>query len=147
MTITQALANTILMLSFDEGVPVTPMKLQKLMFFVYSDYLRKYDEPLFPERFQTWKYGPVLASIYYEFNAFGANSITKFSRDAMGNVYTIKLYNNPVMDIVHSVWSRYRSLSAVELSALTHRPGSAWDNAVKAGRKYIEDEDIKNAHE
>lgn len=147
MITTQALANTILMMSFDEGISVTPMKLQKLMFFIYSEYLNEYEEPLFIEKFQTWRYGPVLSSIYYEFNAFGAKSITRFARDAVGDVYTVNLKNVPIMGVIKSVWNKYKQFSGTELSKITHKPGSAWDIAVKDGRKYIDDEDIKNANE
>lgn len=142
---TQALANTILMRSFDEGIPITPLKLQKLIFFVYSRYLCKYNEPLFSEQFCAWRYGPVLQSIYYEFNAFGANSITRFARDAVGDVYVVNSCETNIIDIINSVWSDFGRMTAAQLSNLTHQKGSAWDIAKEKGRRYITDEDIQNA--
>lgn len=91
MISTQVVANAILMLSFDENIPVTPMKLQKLLYFTYKDYLKTYGVSLFADRFECWQYGPVLSSIYYEFNRFGARPINKFARDANGNVAVVDM--------------------------------------------------------
>ena len=40
-------ANNLLNLAFKEKSPVTPMKLQKLLYFIYRDYLQKTKESLF----------------------------------------------------------------------------------------------------
>lgn len=46
------IANTILKLSFDENNPVTPMKLQKLVYCAYKKNLKTYEEKLFLNHFQ-----------------------------------------------------------------------------------------------
>lgn len=70
MLSTQIIANTILMLAFEEKISVTPMKLHRLIYFIYKDFLKTTETKLFNEKFETWKYGPVLLSIYYEFGGF-----------------------------------------------------------------------------
>ena len=40
MLSTQIIANTILMLAFEEKISVTPMKLQRLIYFIYKDFLK-----------------------------------------------------------------------------------------------------------
>lgn len=39
---------------------LTPMKLQKLLFYVQSWHLRLYNEPLIDDFFAKWRYGPVI---------------------------------------------------------------------------------------
>ena len=80
MLSTQIIANTILMLAFEEKISVTPMKLQRLIYFIYKDFLKTTETKLFNEKFETWKYGPVLLSIYYEFGGFKSKQMYKLDR-------------------------------------------------------------------
>lgn len=145
---TQILANTVLMLAFEEKINVTPMKLQKLIYFIYKDFLKTTGTKLFNERFEKWKYGPVLPSIYYEFSGFKSKPIDKFARDANGSVIVIDLdYDSQVNESILKIWNRYKRLSGIELSQLTHSPDSAWSNAQKKGLDTLNDEDIKNEKE
>ena len=51
----QVLANTILKKAFEEDIPVTPMKLQKLVYFICREYMQNNDgEDLISEDFLAW---------------------------------------------------------------------------------------------
>lgn len=142
---TQTIANTFLLLGFEENITITPMKMQKLVYFLYKDYLQSTGNSLFTERFEKWKYGPVLPSLYYEFSSFGASPISRFARDAKGCAEIIDLEKPSLLaDSVNKVWRQYRHYSAVDLSSLTHRCGSAWS---KTQSYTLNDEDIKNEEE
>ena len=142
---TMTIANTFILLGFDEHIDISPMKLQKLTYFLYKEYLQKTDEKLFNEPFEKWKYGPVLPSLYYEFSKFGANPITKFYRNPKRQVEIIDLdFTSPLSKAVKKVWRIYKHYSATELSALTHEENTAWSKAVNY---ILSDEDIKNERE
>ena len=120
MLSTQIIANTILMLAFEEKISVTPMKLQRLIYFIYKDFLKTTETKLFNEKFETWKYGPVLLSIYYEFGGFKSKPIDKFARDANGNVIVIDLnYYSQFNEIILKNCKKYKRLNGIELSKLT----------------------------
>lgn len=141
----QAIANTLLKYSFEQKVTITPMKLQKLMYFIYRDYLKKTDKKLFQEPFLTWQYGPVLSSVYDEFKSFGSERITKFAKDAQEHVYIVSEAKAPdVVETINTVWENYKAYTGVELSKLTHMEGTAWRKAAENNRHCLEDEDIKN---
>lgn len=145
---TQTIANTILMLSFEEGIPVTPMKLQKLVYCVYKRALQETDEKLFSEPFEAWKYGPVLPSIYYEFSSFQSSAINKFARSANGEVEIVDLsFSSPAANAINYIWDKYKNFSGVELSRFTHMSDTAWTKAVKNSSHILEDSDIKNEQE
>ena len=93
-------ANNILEKAFLENKPVSPMKLQKLLYFIYRDYLKKDGEALFSERFEAWKYGPVLSSVYREFKKHGGRKITEYSKDENGKAYKIDESSNPIFSSV-----------------------------------------------
>lgn len=142
-----AVANTILMLAFQEHIEISNLKLQKLVYFVYRDYLQATKDPLFSERFETWKHGPVLPSIYQEFSSFGSKPITRFATDASGNAYIIDMKQDSAFKaVVLNVWKQYRETKAWDLRDLTHSPGSAWDKAFHKKSRFLSDDDIQNEH-
>ena len=67
--------NSILQRGFKENIDITPMKLQKLIYLVYKRYYQETGKALFSERFEVWKYGPVLTSVYDEFKKYKSNAI------------------------------------------------------------------------
>jgi hypothetical protein len=143
----QALCNTLLKRSFDENISISPMKLQKLLYFIYRDYYQETGKPLFAEDFEAWQYGPVLRSVYDEFKTYGASRIDSFSKTANGDVYVInERTNSNLKDIIDSVWNKYKNLNGIELSEITHKAGGAWRKAYLGHEITLSDEDIKNDH-
>lgn len=140
------IANNFLYKAFMEKIDVTPLKLQKLIYFLYKDYLQNTGNELFGEPFETWKFGPVLPSVYCEFASFGKDAITKFARDSQNNVVLIE-EKGEFETSVNRVWGKYKGCSGEYLSDLTHRKGSAWSKAVEAKSKYIQSKDIKDEEE
>lgn len=47
----------------DYGKRMDEMKLHKLLYFVQREAIIQTDEPMFKERFEAWKYGPVMVEI------------------------------------------------------------------------------------
>ena len=120
MLSTQIIANTILMLAFEEKISVTPMKLQRLIYFIYKDFLKTTETKLFNEKFETWKYGPVLLSIYYEFGGFKSKPIDKFARYANLNFILIDFNNyRKINKLIIKICKKYTRLNGIELSKLT----------------------------
>ncbi|WP_426605644.1 Panacea domain-containing protein [Spiroplasma endosymbiont of Glossina fuscipes fuscipes] len=52
-----------------------PVKLQKILYFLYLDYLKQYDEKLFDDEFEAWIYGPVIRKIFNHIRYNGYNFI------------------------------------------------------------------------
>ena len=139
------LCNNILHRAFKDSTPVTPMKLQKLMYFIYKDYLKKTGNSILSEQFQAWKYGPVLQSVYNEFKTFGSSPITKYAKDSNGEVFIVDESSVEFLEeIINKIWNDNKCYTGIELSRRTHQPGTAWDKAVQANRNLLTDEDIKN---
>lgn len=86
---------------------VTPMKLQKLMYYCYVWQLVANDKK-FEASFEAWPYGPVEPQIYESFKKFGRNPIKPDSSPDI---------NEPLIDFILDSYSVF---SAVELSKTTH---------------------------
>ncbi|MFZ9470501.1 MAG: Panacea domain-containing protein [Rickettsiales bacterium] len=145
------IANYMIACSFIEKIPLSPMKLIKLVYIAYGWGLVFLNQKLFNEDIEAWQYGPVIPSIYHEFKRFGKEPIDEMSvsmnemtGDLSVNRINLKEGNN-ISKLLNLVWTYYRNYSAVELSDLTHQLGSPWDNAVKTNgyRSVLNDDDIK----
>ena len=139
------LCNNILQRGEQEGIDISPMKLQKLLYFVCRDYVRETGQMPISEDFEVWQYGPVLPSVYGEFKTFGARPITCYAKDASGRSYKVSERDNPTLArVIDVVWAKYKNFSGIDLSKKTHQSGSGWYCAYMAGREKISLEDLKN---
>lgn len=136
-------ANTILFRAKSEGVAVSPMKLQKLVYFLYAEYLYDEQDHLFAERFEAWKYGPVLDDVYQAFKEYGANRIKKYMPDANGLLQIIDTDSDIQFKLCFDkVWYTYAAKTGIELSKMTHQSLSAWYAAVSNRQTFLRDQDI-----
>lgn len=139
MITANVLANNILKRAFaQKKYPVTPMKLQKLLYITYKKYLQKTGKRIFAEDFMAWKYGPVVPSVYEEFQHFKDKPITEFYKKSNGEVSVAnEKVNLELSDILDEVWDNYKIYNGIELSELTHKKGSAWYNAFYGGKEAL----------
>lgn len=127
---------------------LTPLKLQKLVYYAYARCLSHSGIRLFDERIEAWQNGPVIPSLYHALKEFGASPVpiewgkcdSFRSRKWHDSIDSIK-------DDIKMVNDKYGHLSAFDLVTLTHSE-KAWEKA-RAGlspdapsTRYIEDEDI-----
>lgn len=104
---------------------LTPMKLIKLVYFAHAWNLTLCKEPLISEQVEAWKYGPVIPSIYRYFKRFGNEAITELA--PTNSAQTCKLREDEITPkILDKVWDVYGNYTAIQLSNMTHEPGSPW---------------------
>ena len=138
------LSNNFVMKALQEKISLSPMKLQKLIYFTYRDYLQSTDNQLFSEPISAWKFGPVVESVYNHFKPFGSRSINKFYKNSAGEVCVLAESSEVFGNVIRLIWGKYRTFSGIYLSGLTHKPGTAWHKAWVSNAIYLKDDDIKN---
>nr|VFK60484.1 MAG: Uncharacterized phage-associated protein [Candidatus Kentron sp. TUN]VFK69807.1 MAG: Uncharacterized phage-associated protein [Candidatus Kentron sp. TUN] len=138
-----------------ENIPVTPMKLQKLVYIGYGWVLAVLDRKLFDEPIEAWMHGPVIPSLYHEFKRYGASSIldksVKFDLDNIQNLKPstprINKHDSKnstkVVGVLDVVWDSYKLLSAWVLRNKTHEKGTPWSEAYENGNECLDDSTIK----
>ncbi len=137
------ISNNILKRAFDEEVPVSPMKLQKILYFAACEYGRRTGSVLLAEPFQPWKFGPVLQSVYGEFKPYGGRPIRRYAKDAEGRAFVIDESDDPDLGAtLDDVWKATKSKSAFRLSEITHQRHSAWWDAWQQDERYISDDKL-----
>lgn len=136
--------------------------MQKLVYLAHGWHLAIYEEPLVDDEYaEAWKYGPVFPSLYYEFKHRGRlpiiNPASEFefrSPDDLEFEETtpkIPKSDTQTRKLLDRIWKVYGDRTALQLSEITHRPGSPWHKTRKnAGSKNnanIDDEEIKQYYE
>ncbi len=118
----RTVANRFLELGRRDGVPMTSMKLLKLVYIAHGWNLGLYGRPLIRDDVQAWKYGPVIPRLYTAVKDFKSVAIDRNLAAPWNDVLTPAEEN-----IVKQVYDIYGKKSAFELSALTHQSGTPWE--------------------
>lgn len=128
---TIAVANTILEFAEKKKIKISPMKMQKLIYYAQAWYYSLNNEPLVDEHFSRWQYGPVIPSLYHELKYYGSNNITSkigniefTDNDAV--VVEPVIRDNLIGKLLDKILDVYGSYSAEQLSNMTHQKGTAW---------------------
>lgn len=120
---------------------ITPLKLQKLLYYAQAWSLVFRGEMLFAEDIQAWVHGPVVPSVYQKYKGYGYTTLPQETSSA-----SLESEEIEVLDVV---WSTYGSRSAKFLEALTHIE-EPWQKArmgllsTQVSNKTISPQDMKN---
>lgn len=140
-------------------IECTQLKLQKLVYLCYANYLCETDKELFTDKIYAFKYGPVVDSVLKKYKKYGYKEIEKeevkleidsslelpaksrilFAEDGTGKIISID-----------KTLKKYGNLTAKQLVDLTHRLNAPWNMTKrKPWLSYAEmkDETIKKYHE
>lgn len=102
----------------ETGNDMDEMKLHKLLYFTQRECIIVMGEPMFPEQFSAWKYGPVMVSIRERYKNGTLNE--ELSKQEL----------EKYMQVFNSVFENYAKDSSWSLSVLSHGETS-WRNAHK----------------
>lgn len=91
---------------------ITPMKLQKLLFYVKAWTLVA-GKPLIAEDFEHWDYGPVNRDIYNEYKQYGSQKIAIDQQESLD-------ITSPEKELIDFVVENYIEFDAFALSEMTH---------------------------
>ena len=97
----------------ERGEVLTPLKLQKMMFYADAWHLALYDREITGEKFKAWVHGPVLISQYHRFKDFRWMPITsEITKPEVSP--DLKSHLDEIIDI-------FGSETAVALERMTHQ--------------------------
>ncbi len=132
---------------FEQMQEVTPLALQKILYYIQGIYMAIYGFPLFEENCVAWQHGPVYEKVYYLFRDFKYNPIDD-NRFALftGKAGKLAEDEKQVIDLVVASFGRY---SGKVLETVTHneRPWKSARNGYginDASNVIMEKEDIRD---
>jgi uncharacterized phage-associated protein len=100
-------------LESEEPMLLTPMHVQKLLYYAQGWHLAAKGKPLFRETVEAWAHGPVVREVYARFAKYGNQPIP------CGGTIPGSLSKDDLV-FVRSIWASYREFSAPALWKMTH---------------------------
>lgn len=121
---------------------ITNLQLQKILFFIQKESIKKRGYGIFSNRIEAWQYGPVVPDVFYEFAGFGAMKLVLYEDLFSEPSYKDTIDNNS-KEIIEKILREYIHVSPWDLVAKSHVLDGAWSNSISMGEKYpITDQDI-----
>ena len=116
----RSVANELISRANETGKSITPLQAIKLTYYCHAWMLAFHDRPLVEDSVEAWQYGPVISSVYHSLKRYGKGPIDfeigvrdeKYDRDERG--------------VIDLIYEHYGELSGLQLSAMTHKPGTPW---------------------
>ncbi|MBD2160358.1 DUF4065 domain-containing protein [Limnothrix sp. FACHB-1083] len=102
--------------AYEDGleVDITNMKVQKLLYYAQSLHLALYDQPLFAEEIQAWRYGPVCPPAYRFYSDFEAQQLPFPERKKLSHL------SKEIQSVLDEVWDHFGNYHAYRLSDMSH---------------------------
>lgn len=104
----------------EETRGISPLKLQKLLYYVQAWYLALYKQTFFNGRFQAWIHGPVNREVYDRFVTRYSLYSPIFSTD-IEDLTKENDFNKEEIDFLNAVLTAYAGFTGDQLEELTHR--------------------------
>lgn len=118
---------------------ITPLKLQKLLYYGQGFSFIWDKKPLFEDEIQAWQYGPVVPEVYDYFKKYKSSFIPLSEGD-----YSVGTEEE--RETLHSIWDEYKDYSASQLVGMTHME-TPWIEAFNGTNGVIESVAIKKYFE
>ncbi len=116
----RAIANALIKKGAEADSPFTPLQIGKLSYISHGWMLGLYKRRLFRQPVLAWLYGPVVREIYYGLKKYRANGVTQTI------IADDEEFDRYEEDLIQQVFEKYGHLSGINLSYLTHAPGTPW---------------------
>lgn len=138
-------------------IKCTHLKLEKLVYLCFAEYLCKYDKKLYKDAIYAYKYGPIVDSVYEKYKGSGYKEIEQYDIDIdttgikeMPSKSRILFAEDGIEKIrsIDETLEKYGNLTANQLVDLTHKKLTPWDIAGRGKEQYIviKNETIKKYH-
>jgi uncharacterized phage-associated protein len=123
------IANWFIERAAKDGRALSIMSLLKLAYIAHGWNLEMRNAPLFNNRIEAWRYGPVIPDVY---NAFRPQGINPTKPDASFEAPS----DATDVGFLDQIYKIYGHMSPFRLSELTHEVGGPWETASKLGGSY-----------
>lgn len=102
------------------GGIISPLKLQKILYFIQADFLVSTGKPCFSDEIFAYDYGPVIPSVYQKYKIYGGGFIPCRYSDSF-------IINKADKERINEMVDLCQPYSATELTAIIHQQ-APWKN-------------------
>ena len=98
----------------EEAELLSPMKLQKLLYYAQGAFLAIDGTALFDDEIEVWEHGPVVSAVYQAYKKYGAGGIEKSSTGTKAS------FDEHTSAMLYGIFEKYGKYSASQLRNMTH---------------------------
>ncbi len=131
------ISNYIIYKCNQENIFINNLKLNKLLYFVQKEHLKKYNRILFIEELLPYRYGASVENVYRVFKYYGRDNINE-PIDKLINI------EEESKEIIDSIILKYRNCKSMEMVILSRKEES-YKKAIKEKSNIIKIEWIKES--
>lgn len=102
------------------------MQLLKLVYISHGWHLEMRKRPLFSNRIEAWRHGPVIPDVYNAFRSQGIYAVREVDGYPADGIID---YDAALLEQIYQL---YGGFSPFQLSDMTHEPGGPWEIATRA---------------
>lgn len=107
--------------SMFDGELISPLKMQKLVYYAYAWFLAVHKKKLFEESIEAWANGPVVPTLYHELKAYGSSPIDEDFLGTRENIESVMCkFDKDMSSTLETVYQEYMTKTAFELVVSTH---------------------------
>ncbi len=103
-----------------DGELISPLKMQKLIYYAYVWNLVNNKKKLFDEKIEAWANGPVVPSLYQELKDFGSAPISELYLGDENSEGLKQKFPSDILKTLDEVYEEYMKKTAFELVVMTH---------------------------
>lgn len=121
---------------YNDDYPISNLQLQKILYYIQGAFYRNLGKRAFDDGISAWQHGPVIRSVYYEYNNFVSSRIRMNIPNNVRNEYTTR-----EIRIIDKLISELRKKEVWELVNMTHKEdpwksgyeydGEIWEESMK----------------
>ncbi len=153
----EAIANYLLDLGDNYSIPIEHLKLQKLLYISFGCCAVILDRHIFKDKIEAWKYGPVVPSVYYEFQSFGSKPIQSSNAHNPARAYIFDFFEDEeariakiddsdarLKNCLENIFNTHKDFTSPQLVNMTHAEGTPWSKHYDGSKfKEIPKEEIE----
>ena len=122
----RSVANKLIHLAHKADRDITPMQVMKLTYYCHAWMLGLYGQPLIEQPVEAWQYGPVVPDVYHSLRRYGREPVNRPIERVTGEDFS-----DLELNLIQQVSEKYGRFTGLQLSQLTHAPGTPWDQVWK----------------
>lgn len=127
----RAIANCILDVADAEGIELSNLSLQKVLYFCHAWHLVETGNPLVKTEFEAWQHGPVLQYLYSKFKEYENRPIRGRARamnplNGKPEVVSYE-FDKDTADRIRRIVGMYGRMEPWDLVDMSHEKGGPWD--------------------
>ena len=113
------------LLDMAQDRPVTPLQMNKLVYYCHGWMLGIHHEPLIRQNVEAWRHGPVIRIVYQKLKQYRGDPIAGPIRDWWTRTNKPN-FTEVQRGLMAEVWDAYGFYDGLQLSTLTHKNGTPW---------------------